>query len=187
MDVSKLVDQLPGAPAAVVAALDRLKDELTLAAGQNLAGLILYGGLARGRYRPGKSDVNVIVLLHDASACDVRPADPRRRSASFESCRRPGPAPGSRARGGVPVESAAAGGRRPTAVAWRALAEHQNLVRVAWYLLAVILGTIGALAVLRAGERLAFGAGSGSIWVPLIVGPVCLLLAWKSLQKARVG
>ena len=61
-------DLIPGAPAAVAAALDRLKDELTAAAGRNLAGLILYGGLARGRFRPGKSDINVIVLLHDASA-----------------------------------------------------------------------------------------------------------------------
>jgi hypothetical protein len=61
-------DQLPGAPAAIAVALDRLKDELARVAGQNLAGLILYGGLARGRYRPGKSDVNVVVLLHDASA-----------------------------------------------------------------------------------------------------------------------
>ena len=42
-------DLIPGAPAAVAAALDRLKDELTAAAGSNLAGLILYGGLARTR------------------------------------------------------------------------------------------------------------------------------------------
>jgi len=55
-----------GAPAGVVAAIDRLREELAGAAGANLAGLILYGGLARGRYRPGRSDVNLIVLLHDA-------------------------------------------------------------------------------------------------------------------------
>ncbi len=62
-----MLDQLPGAPAAIARAIERLKDELARAAGENLAGLILYGGLARGRYRPGKSDVNVVVLLHDAS------------------------------------------------------------------------------------------------------------------------
>jgi hypothetical protein len=45
-----------------------LKEELARAAGSNFAGLILYGGLARGRYRSGRSDVNVLVFLHDASA-----------------------------------------------------------------------------------------------------------------------
>src|SRR5262249_27175866 len=61
-------EQLAGAPATITAALTRLKQELANAAGQNFAGLILFGGLARGRYRPGKSDVNVLVLLHEASA-----------------------------------------------------------------------------------------------------------------------
>lgn len=53
---------LPGAPASVTAALDRLYDELSRAAAENFAGLILYGGLARGQFRPGKSDVNVVVI-----------------------------------------------------------------------------------------------------------------------------
>lgn len=75
-------DQLRGAPAAVTAALDRLKDELTQAAGQNFAGLILYGGLARGRYRPGKSDINVVVLLNDASAAALAAIAPALRTAS---------------------------------------------------------------------------------------------------------
>jgi hypothetical protein len=70
-----------GAPAAVAAALDRLTRELTAAAGQNLAGLILYGGLARGRYRPGKSDINVVVLLHDASAAALAAIAPALRTA----------------------------------------------------------------------------------------------------------
>jgi hypothetical protein len=61
-------EQLVGIPAAITEALNRLKEELARAAGQNLAGIILYGGLARGRYRPGKSDINVLVLLHDVSA-----------------------------------------------------------------------------------------------------------------------
>jgi hypothetical protein len=74
-------EQLPGAPAAIAAALDRLKDELARAAGPNLAGLILYGGLARGRYRPGKSDVNVIVLLHDASAAALSAVAPALQTA----------------------------------------------------------------------------------------------------------
>jgi hypothetical protein len=59
---------LPNAPPAVVAALERLTEELSGAAGTNFAGLLLYGGVARGRYRPGKSDVNVVLLLHEMSA-----------------------------------------------------------------------------------------------------------------------
>jgi predicted nucleotidyltransferase len=74
-------NSIPGAPGAVAAALDRLKDELTAAAQGNLAGLILYGGLARGRYRPGKSDINLIVLLHDASAAALAAIAPALRTA----------------------------------------------------------------------------------------------------------
>src|ERR1700687_3745663 len=51
-----------GAPPQTAAALARLRDDLQRAAGKNLAGIILYGGLARGRYHPGKSDINLVVL-----------------------------------------------------------------------------------------------------------------------------
>jgi hypothetical protein len=74
-------EQLPGAPPAVAAALTRLKEELLRVAGKNLAGLILYGGLARGRYRPGKSDVNVVVLLGDVSAAALTAIGPALRAA----------------------------------------------------------------------------------------------------------
>lgn len=74
-------EPIPGAPPAITAALDRLREELARAAGQNLAGLILYGGLARGRYRPGKSDVNVVVLLHEASAAALTAIAPALRTA----------------------------------------------------------------------------------------------------------
>src|SRR5271157_4522235 len=70
-----------GAPAQVVAAIDRLREELAGAAGANLAGLILYGGLARGRYRPGRSDVNLVVLLHDATAASLAPLAPPLQAA----------------------------------------------------------------------------------------------------------
>jgi hypothetical protein len=69
------------APPAIAAALDRLKDELTRTAGKNLAGLVLYGGLARGRFRPGQSDVNVLVLLHDVSAASLAAIAPAMRAA----------------------------------------------------------------------------------------------------------
>ena len=70
-----------GAPAGVVAAIGRLHEELAGAAGANLAGLILSGGLARGRYRPGRSDVNVVVLLHDATAASLAPLAPPLQAA----------------------------------------------------------------------------------------------------------
>jgi hypothetical protein len=73
--------QLPGVPSAVVQSLDHLKEELLRGAGKNLAGLILYGGLARGRYRAGKSDINVVILLHDASAPALAAIGPVLRTA----------------------------------------------------------------------------------------------------------
>lgn len=61
--------------------LDRLKDGLTAAAGKNFVGLILYGGVARGRYRPGKSDVNVVLVLEDASLESLSRISPALRAA----------------------------------------------------------------------------------------------------------
>lgn len=55
-------------PPVVTAALERLKKDLESLAGDNLKGLILYGGCARGRFTPGLSDVNVCILLRDAGA-----------------------------------------------------------------------------------------------------------------------
>lgn len=60
-DLSKL-----GAPADVVEGLTRLAKDLGEAAGTNLKAVLLYGGLASGRYRTGRSDLNVAVVLEDA-------------------------------------------------------------------------------------------------------------------------
>jgi hypothetical protein len=46
--------------------LDRLAGQLREAAGGNLLGVALYGGLVKGRYTPGISDVNVLVVVADA-------------------------------------------------------------------------------------------------------------------------
>jgi hypothetical protein len=73
--------ELPGIPAEVAAGLDRLKDELARVAGSNLQGLILYGGLARGRYHPGRSDVNLVVLLGDLSTSSLAAVAPALRNA----------------------------------------------------------------------------------------------------------
>ncbi|HKQ03624.1 MAG TPA: nucleotidyltransferase domain-containing protein [Blastocatellia bacterium] len=69
------------APPEIRAAIARLGDDLARAAGTNLAGLILYGGLARGRYRPGKSDINIVVLLNDTQASALAAIAPTLRAA----------------------------------------------------------------------------------------------------------
>ena len=55
-------------PTDVAGALDELSAALRAAAGDNLLGVVLYGGLARGRYHPGTSDINLVVVIRDASA-----------------------------------------------------------------------------------------------------------------------
>jgi predicted nucleotidyltransferase len=54
-------------PPDVAAVLDSLRTDLRAAAGDNLVALILFGGLARGRYLPATSDINLAVVLSDAS------------------------------------------------------------------------------------------------------------------------
>src|SRR5581483_1897331 len=70
-----------GVPAPTAAALYELRDELQRMAGRNLAGLVVYGSLARGRYHPGKSDINLVVLLRDISAGSLAEIAPPLRSA----------------------------------------------------------------------------------------------------------
>ncbi|HVG17525.1 MAG TPA: nucleotidyltransferase domain-containing protein [Blastocatellia bacterium] len=62
-------------------ALERLCEDISRAAGENLVGLILYGGLARGRYRPTRSDVNVVVLLNDTTTESLAAIAPLLRAA----------------------------------------------------------------------------------------------------------
>ena len=82
-DTTEVVSVLEGldAPPAIRDAISRLADDLARAAGANLAGLILYGGLARGRYRAGKSDINVVVLLGDTSTESLAAIAPILRAA----------------------------------------------------------------------------------------------------------
>jgi predicted nucleotidyltransferase len=68
--------ELPEAPVAVAAALGHVSDELRAAAGDNLVALVLYGGLARGRHRGPRSDVDLAVVLADASPERVREIAP---------------------------------------------------------------------------------------------------------------
>jgi hypothetical protein len=58
-------------------------------------------------------------------------------------------------------------------------------MKILWYLLTALLGLIGILALVRALERLAVGAGL--LPVQLIVAIVMLLLAVLCLRKARTA
>ena len=58
-----------------------MRDELIRAAGKNLSGLLIYGGLARGRFRAQRSDINVVVVLNDMSADTLGAVAPVMRAA----------------------------------------------------------------------------------------------------------
>ncbi len=72
---------VPGAPASVVTALETLAEALQASAAADFAGLVLYGGLARGRFREGRSDVNLVVLLHRADRAALDRIGPALRAA----------------------------------------------------------------------------------------------------------
>lgn len=64
--------QALNAPPRITSAVQEFLEELQKHAGYNLVGLILYGGLANGNYQFDRSDVNVVVLLRDASIPRVK-------------------------------------------------------------------------------------------------------------------
>jgi hypothetical protein len=66
MSTMRSLENLP-APRDVLDAIARYRDLLQKADGENLHSLILYGGLARGRYRAGRSDINIIIVIKDDS------------------------------------------------------------------------------------------------------------------------
>jgi Nucleotidyltransferase domain len=76
-----MTDPLEKIPAEVAAAVRALRDELSKSAGDNLDALVVYGGVARGRYRPGKSDVNVVVVLKEAGTRSLEAIAPVLRAA----------------------------------------------------------------------------------------------------------
>ena len=53
--------------------IEKWRDQVTTAAGENLVALLLYGGLARGRYRAVRSDVNVLLVVRNASPDALEP------------------------------------------------------------------------------------------------------------------
>jgi len=66
-------------------ALEELVAQLREAAGPNLLGVALYGGLAKGRFTPGVSDVNVLIVLAEAGLERLLPLSPAVTRALRES------------------------------------------------------------------------------------------------------
>jgi predicted nucleotidyltransferase len=66
-------------------ALAGLVVQLREAAGPNLLGVALYGGLAKGRFTPGVSDVNVLIVLAEAGLERLLPLSPAITRALRES------------------------------------------------------------------------------------------------------
>lgn len=56
--------------------LERLVRQLREAGGSNLLGIALYGGLVKGRYTPGVSDINVLIVVADTSLPVLLPLAP---------------------------------------------------------------------------------------------------------------
>jgi predicted nucleotidyltransferase len=65
--------------------LDRLVQRLREAGGGNLLGIALYGGLVKGRYTPGVSDINILVVLAEAGLAALLPLAPVLTEALRES------------------------------------------------------------------------------------------------------
>ncbi len=70
-----------GIPSGIGSELDRLCAGLAGAAGGAVASVVLYGGVARGRYTPGRSDVNVLVVLAEDGGAVLRSISPHLAAA----------------------------------------------------------------------------------------------------------
>src|SRR5262245_34764168 len=70
-----------GLPEPVAAALRQLGVDLKTAAGPKLLAMLLYGSVARGRFHVGRSDINLLVQLSDASAATLALIAPVLRAA----------------------------------------------------------------------------------------------------------
>lgn len=68
-------------PGPVEQSLQGLVESLKEGAGDNLQSVIIYGSIARGHFRPGASDVNLVILLKDVSASELDKIDQPLRKA----------------------------------------------------------------------------------------------------------
>ena len=67
-------------PDRMETAVHALTQGLQTALGGRLVSLVLYGSVARGTHVPGRSDVNVLLILSDASAATLGAASPSLRA-----------------------------------------------------------------------------------------------------------
>ena len=81
VDVKQRVAGL-GLPADVAERLGADLSALLDAGGPAIRSLLLYGSAARGRYRPGASDLNVVVVLADAAPATLDRLSPALRQAT---------------------------------------------------------------------------------------------------------
>jgi hypothetical protein len=65
--------------------LTRLVQRLRQAGGTNLLGVAVYGSLAKGRYAPGASDLNVLIVVDQARLPDLAPLAPALTAAVRQS------------------------------------------------------------------------------------------------------
>jgi predicted nucleotidyltransferase len=70
---STLAESALGAlPESAQGPLQELVEALEKAAGSNLAALVVYGSAVRGGFEPGRSDIDVIVVLHDTGLPNLK-------------------------------------------------------------------------------------------------------------------
>jgi predicted nucleotidyltransferase len=71
-----MTSRQPEGAAGVEALIEEVVRELRAAGGANLLGVALYGSLVKGRYTPGLSDVNVLVVVADGGLPALLPLAP---------------------------------------------------------------------------------------------------------------
>lgn len=62
-----MANDLSRLPAAARGHVESLRDALLQAQGDNLAALLVYGSAVRGGWEEGRSDIDVVVVLHDTA------------------------------------------------------------------------------------------------------------------------
>jgi len=64
------------APPEIEQALQTLVTDLRAAGGENVLGIALYGGLVKGRFTPGISDLNILVVVRDTGLASLEALAP---------------------------------------------------------------------------------------------------------------